>query len=150
MIIKTKEFQDSSKKILEAIDTENNSQLNATVELVVSNNNLQMSVTNKEYFVTIEVEAESRDNFRAVVDAKKFLTLVSKITTNTVELDVVDDKLKVKANGNYTFPMIYSDKGLLVLPRIKFCISFFSYPKRSKNRVQFRCNNTINYIFTKR
>lgn len=118
MIIKTKAFQDSCKKILEAVDTSFSSTVTETVELVAKGRTLNLSVTNKEYYVSVKTPLDIETKFHAVVNASLFLNLVSKITTDTIELDVTDNVLNIKANGHYKLPMLYDGDKLVKIPPI--------------------------------
>ena len=58
------------------------------------------------------------NDFRATVNATIFLKLISQITTDTIELSVVDNTLVVKGNGTYKLPLIFDGEELLKLPKI--------------------------------
>lgn len=122
MIIKTKLLQDSCKKILDAVDSGNilNKMVSETVELETVGQTLFLNVTNREYYVSVKIPLDSDADIHAVVDAKLFLNLISKLSTNDVELSTTDTTLSIKANGNYKIPLIYDDEGkLVVLPKIE-------------------------------
>lgn len=118
MILKTEKFQESCKKILDAVDSNVLSVVSETLELKTEGNILFMNVTNKEYFVEVKIDLETALDFHATVDANLFLNLISKITTKDIELTVVDNTLVVKGNGTYKIPLIYDGDKLLELPRI--------------------------------
>ena len=123
MILQTEKFQDSSKKILNAVDTDsalkNVASAYDTLELEASGKVLHLNATNGEYFVSISLPLDEEASIKAVVDAKLFLALISKITTKTVELTTTDSALVVKANGTYKFPLKYDVDSMIVLPRIE-------------------------------
>ena len=123
MILKVEKFQEACKKILGAVDTD--SAIKGiiygydTLELDASNGKLQLNVTNGEYYASVALDYAVEEGFRAVIDAKVFLTLISKLTTEDVELTLDERALIVKANkGVYKFPLKCDDKGMVVLPRI--------------------------------
>lgn len=118
MIIKTKEFQQTCKSILGAVDTTTNATGSETLELIAEGKKLTLNVTNGEYFVSICSESVDSDDFKATVDAKLFLNLIDKLDTEQLELKVKDNSLLVKANGNYIIPMIFLDDKLLELKSI--------------------------------
>ena len=118
MIIETKILQESCKKILDAVDSNSTSIVTETLELSTKDSNLFLSVTNNSYFVSVRIPIEGTAELHAVVDAKLFLSLVSKITTKSIELSTNDNVLLMKANGNYKLPMIFDGDELLKLPRI--------------------------------
>lgn len=118
MILKVKEFQTACKTILDAVDTTTNSIVNETLELKVVDSVLSLNVTNKEYFTSVKMPVSSEENMIATVDAKVFLSLISKITTDELEITKKDNVLVIKGNGVYKLPMIYSDGSLLELTPI--------------------------------
>lgn len=124
MILKVKQFQEACKKILGAVDTD--SELKGVVgaydalEVRALNNKLQLNVGNGEYFASVTLDYPLDEEFRAVIDAKVFVTLISKLTTEEVELTMDEKALIVKANkGVYKFPLKCDDKGMVVLSKIE-------------------------------
>ena len=122
MTLNTEKFQDLCKKILSAVDTDS-ALKNVifgydTVELYAHEKTLELNVTNGEYFVSVMLPLEEEASMRAVIEAKLFLTLISKITTKTVELTTDDKSLIVKANGTYKFPLKFDVDSMVVLPKI--------------------------------
>lgn len=118
MIIQTKTFQESCKKILEAVDTNSTSIVNETLELEANGKVLNLNVTNKEYYVSVKMPLDVEVNLHAVVNAQLFLNLISKVTTGSLELTTGDNVLMVKANGNYKIPLIYDEDKIVRLPKI--------------------------------
>ena len=119
MIIKTKELQEVCKGILEAVDETNNVTVTETLELRVESGKMYLSVTNKEYFITVSLDINTEEKMKAVISASLFLKLVSKITTEDIDLSMVNNALVVKGNGTYKFPLIFDGDALLELPRIE-------------------------------
>ena len=119
MILKTDKFRENCTIIKAAIDNKNVSLYSETLELNATGNVLNMNVTNREYYVTVSFNLEEAANFKAAVNAKLFLDLISKITSNTIDIDVVNDTLKVKGNGEYKLPLIYNNNVMLELPKIE-------------------------------
>ena len=118
MIVKTKEFKEACQTILYAIDNKEASLFTETLELVTDGSILNLNVTNRSYFATVKFTLEKSEKFKAPVNAKTFLSLISKITTDTIDLSVKGNTLKIKANGEYTLPMIYNNDEMLSLPKI--------------------------------
>lgn len=120
MILQVKDLKDAATKILASID--NGALLDKvkdTLEIVSANKVLQLNVTNKEYYVRVKVPLVSEENFRALVDAKLFLNLISKTTVDEVELKTTQTSLIVKANGTYKLPFIYDGNDVINIPEIK-------------------------------
>ena len=124
MIIKVEEFQEACKKILSAVDTDsaikNVIYGYDTLEIDVKSGKLRLNVTNGEYYVSVAIDAPEDEAFRAVIDAKLFLTLISKVTTSEVEISINGNSLEVKANGTYRFPLKYFCEDMLILPKLDF------------------------------
>ena len=118
MILKAKEFQSACKSILGAVDTTTHSMINESLELKVEGKVLHLFVTNKEYFVDVKLDVQSENDFVATVDAKLFLSLIDKITTDELEITTKDNSLIIKGNGSYKLPMFYNDDKLLELTPI--------------------------------
>ena len=119
MLIKTKEFQEVCKGILEAVDESAEEKYKDTLDLQVKDGKILLSVTNRrEYFVTASLTTDSDEELHAVISASLFLKLISKLTTETMDMSVVNNALVVKSNGNYKFPLIFDGEELLNLPKI--------------------------------
>lgn len=118
MIIKTKTLQENCKKILDALDNNPKLIITETLELKAVENTLYLNVTNMEYFVSVKMPLEEVSDLHAVVNAKLFLGLVSKITTSTIDLQGSDTFLTVKANGTYKLPYIFEGNTMISLKRI--------------------------------
>lgn len=119
MILQVKELKEASIKILAAVDNGGiMDKIKDTLEIVTVGNTLQLNITNKEYYVRVKLPVTESEPFRALVDAKLFLTLVSKITTDTLELSTNQVSLIVKANGTYKLPFIYDGNSVITVPEI--------------------------------
>ena len=118
MIIRTELLQESCAQILNAVDSNVLSAITETLEIEAHNKMLRMAVTNREYFVDIHFGIESDEEIHATINANLFLKLISKVTSETIELLVVDNSLLVKCNGDYKLPLIYEGAELLSIPRI--------------------------------
>ena len=118
MIIRTELLQDSCAKILSAVDSNVLSAVTETLEITAKDNVFTMAVTNREYFVEVKMDIEVKEELHATVNANLFLRLISKVTSETIELMNDGNSLHIKCNGNYTLPLIYDGDSLMVLPRI--------------------------------
>ncbi len=119
MRIKTKEFKSAAKTILYALDSKDKNLFSETLELKTEGNILHLNVTNRAYYVSVKFNLGYEDNFHATVNAQLFLNLISKLTTDEIELTATDRVIKINANGEYKLPMIYHDNSLLELPKIE-------------------------------
>ena len=118
MIIKTDLLKEKSAAILSAVDSNELSVVTETLELKANGDILSMNVTNREYYVRVNVNLDQPEVFNAAVNANLFLKLVSQITTATIELNVTDKNLVVKGNGTYKLPLICDNEEVITLPEI--------------------------------
>lgn len=119
MIIRTEILQDSCSKILNAVDSNVLSAVSETLEIKCKDREMSMSVTNKEYFVRIILGTDIDEEIHATVNANLFLKLISKVTSETIELTTSENSLLVKCNGDYKFPLIFDGDKLMELPKIQ-------------------------------
>lgn len=119
MILNTDSLKDVAAKILAAVDTSELSAITETLEMVALDNNLYITVTNKEYSVNTRLYLGYSEDFHATVNAKSFLNLVTKTTTEDIDLSVKDVCLMFKGNGSYKIPLIFDGAKLLELPCIE-------------------------------
>ena len=118
MILRIEEMQNACSKILAAVDSNNLSILTETLQIKTEGTNLYISVTNREYFARVRIEIDASADFHATVNANLFLKLISQITTDTIEMNVVENSLVLKGNGTYKLPLIFDGDKLLELPEI--------------------------------
>ena len=118
MILRIEDIKEVCSKLLSALDSDNLSTITETLALTTVENQLILSVTNREYIVKTKIPLFNNESFNATVNASVFLKLMNQITTETVELNIDNHSLVVKANGTYTLPMIYDGESLLKLPDI--------------------------------
>ncbi len=119
MIVKVEQFQEVCKKILEAVDSSGVVSVSDILELELINKKLYLNVTNNEYYVTVTIDVDDDSEFHAVVNASLFLNLVSKLTTAEMHMNIKDNVLVIKSNGNYKIPLIFENDALVQLPKIK-------------------------------
>lgn len=118
MILSTQNFKDVCSLILAATDSNEISTLTETLELVSEGKTLFLNVTNKEYFCSVKFDLDHEEEFHATVNATLFLKLIAAVTTETIELEMHDNYITVKANGNYKIPLIFENDKLMELPLI--------------------------------
>lgn len=95
--------------------------ITSLMEICVKNNTLSLMTTNgANYLKVIHTELDSED-FYAVVEIDTFSKLVSKTTSEAVELIVEDKGLHFKGNGNYTIKLPIDENGnLITYPQYHF------------------------------
>ncbi len=119
MILNTTNFKDACKLILAAIDNKESTLFTETLELKAKDRVLKLNVTNREYYCTVEFPLESDEVFNAAVNASVFLRLISKLTTDTIEITKESNYIKIKGNGDYKLPIIFNNDKMVELPTIE-------------------------------
>lgn len=116
MIIKTEDFKLAASTILFAADLDKTA---ANLELEVIDNELCLSVTNREYYVRQKFTIETAEPFHAVVDAALFLNLIAGLSSQEFKLTVDDRAVIIAADkSRYKVPLIYENDALMALPTI--------------------------------
>ena len=120
MILKLDELKNVCSSILPAVESSELSlAITDTLSLEVIDNLLYLSVTNREYFLTVKLNDKVEEDLKATINASLFLKLISQTTTDTVELKVDSTSLILKGNGTYKLPLIFQGDELLELPKIE-------------------------------
>lgn len=142
-IIRTDELKTICNKITLAIDSSSTEEVAGALCVEVKDNTLFLSVTNKEYYVSIrKILTGTVSNFKTVVDADLFIKLISKITTETVELSISSGTLIVKGNGQYKLAMLYSGQELMEVPEILLSKVEVSNTTKSENLADMLQHNS--------
>lgn len=118
MVLRTESFKEVCSLILAATDSNEISTLTETLELVTEGRTLYLNVTNKEYYASVKFDLDHEEEFHATVNATLFLKLIAAVTTEAIELEMHDNYITVKANGNYKIPLIFENDRLMELPLI--------------------------------
>ena len=119
MILRTEEFQKECNIL--ALALENNSLLPdiGILELEVEGTNLVMKMNNVEHYEEIIIPLSSHEDFNASVDGALFLNLVSKLTSETIELKVAPNSLIILGNGTYNIPLHFKDSKMFKVKKIE-------------------------------
>ena len=118
MVVETIMFKELCSKILQAVSKSDSTPITETLELKTQEGFLYLSVTNREYYVSVKFPIEYKEEFHATVNAASFLKLVSQITSEHIDLKCTDKYVSIKANGSYKVPLIFNEDKLLDLPQI--------------------------------
>lgn len=116
MIIKTNEFKTVANKILGAVGVDKNA---GNLELKINGNALYLSVTNREFYVSVKFPVEDPEPFAVTVDAALFLNLISGITAEEFTLNVNAQKVQVQVGkSKYDIAIIMENGKPMALPPI--------------------------------
>lgn len=119
--LKTSLIKDLTSKINKGIEGERTVRISELLELSVQNNKLLLSVTNTQFYLSIEVAQDLQEEaLHVTVDADSFIKLVSKTTSDKIYLTTKDGNLIFKGNGEYIFPLeLEQDGSVKELPKIE-------------------------------
>lgn len=94
----------------------NNKMLPITGMMLLEANSgkLSLRTTDSDNYLYLSQDIESQDNLSVVVPVEQFSKLVSKLTSDFVELELVDGKLVVKGNGTYKIELPLDEEGNLI------------------------------------
>lgn len=87
-----------------------NIELSTYMGIRVEDGELYLNTTDGTNYVSVSDRCVA-DNMDIVVDADLFAKLISKINSDTVEMEVVDTTLVIKGNGKYTLALIPNENG---------------------------------------
>lgn len=120
MKVNTQIFKKACQDISLAVDKKGFSIYSGALSINADSDELiYLSTTDREIYMSLGIPAVGAANFKATIQTDKFFQLISKLTTEEIELEVDNLNLKIKANGEYKVPLLYTQEGtLLELPEI--------------------------------
>ena len=102
--LKTTKLQELAAKAFKGVGNDRNKPITELIALNVENGLFTLITTDYDNFLYVS-ETVDCDDFYAVVEANRFVKLVSRLTSEDVTLDIVDNCLEVRANGKWSIPM---------------------------------------------
>lgn len=85
-------------------------ELTSYMGIRVEDGELYLNTTDGTNYVSVSDSCVA-DNMDITVDAELFSKLISKINSDTVDMEIVDNSLVIKGNGKYTLPIIPDENG---------------------------------------
>ena len=113
MKIKTTELQNMLSKVVKGVGNNKLIPLTNMLMIRVADGNLLLTSTDATNYLTVQTTVNS-DELYAVVNAELFNKLISKFTTETVDLTVEDSALKIFGNGSYVLELQFDENGTVV------------------------------------
>lgn len=104
LTIKTTKLQELISKATKGVGNKKDRPITESIAIKVENNILTLVTTDYDNYLYISAEVES-DDFYAVVNADLFAKLITRITTDSISLDVSDSSLVIKGNGEHQIPL---------------------------------------------
>lgn len=118
MVVSTEILKNAATDILRAVDSSELSSISTLLEIDTDDNTLSLSVANKEYFVSIRMDAIGVETFHATVNASLLLKLISQTTAENIEFRQEDAYLQVNGNGAYKIPLVFDGNEVLSIHKI--------------------------------
>lgn len=119
MKVVTSRMKEAVNKAIKGAGFNNLIPITSMIGIKLSGGKLRFLTTDMTNTLCIIIDKVTGVDMDITVDADKFGKLISKITSEDVELLIVDDYLSVKANGTYKIPLISDEEGLISFPDIR-------------------------------
>lgn len=118
MKVVTSRMKEAVNKAIKGAGFNNLIPITSMVGIKLSDGKLRLLTTDMTNTLCIIIDKVSGVDMDITVDADKFGKLISKTTSEDIELLVIDDVLSIKANGTYKIPLISDEDGLISFPDI--------------------------------
>ena len=121
MIIRTEDFQKFTKVLLSNLYVNALMPGSDLLELKSGKDFLYLNMGNMDYsqILSIPIPGVEEKDLHATVDAAKFLNLVSKMTSETIEMEKVENGLKIEGNGVYILPIEFLDNEMYTVSKLE-------------------------------
>ena len=121
LVIKTDVLQDIVSKAVKVCSFVDSFVATGLLEIKAAEGKVTVITTDNINIINLQAKVEPDNNLHAVVNAKLFSALISKLTTPITEITLQDGKVVVKANGKYDIPVVSEQDGSAVnLPSFEF------------------------------
>lgn len=118
MKVVTSRMKEAVNKAIKGAGFNNLIPITSMVGIKLSDGKLRLLTTDMTNTLCIIIDKVSGVDMDITVDADKFGKLISKTTSEDIELLIIDDVLSIKANGTYKIPLISDEDGLISFPDI--------------------------------
>lgn len=117
--IKTKVLQELVSKALKGLGNNKMVPITTFLGIELKNNRLILHTMDGTNYLDVFAEAKFEGNdFELVISAEQFSKLVSKTTSDTITLEVVDGTLNFTGNGDYKIEIPMDDGSFITFPKI--------------------------------
>lgn len=107
MILRTEEILDAVTVMKQLLSSSFKNSTNTLLQLKADKTKLVFHMSDSTY--DVKFSAPSTEEMNATIDADLFLSLIPKISTETIELEIENNTLLVKSSGVYKFPLVYKN-----------------------------------------
>ena len=113
MQIKTVKLQDMVSKVIKGVGNNKLLPITGFIAITVKDGRITLTSTDNTHYLFVSDNVESED-FYVCIQADKFASLVSKMTSETTTLTITDNFLEVKGNGVYSIEIPLDENGQMV------------------------------------
>lgn len=139
--VSTVPFQNAVSKVIKAAGFNKWLPITSMIGIRCVNNVLSLITTDGTNSLCARADVVSCDDFNIVVDAELFAKLVSKITSECIELEITGSSLVVTGNGEYKMPLQLDDDGNTLTFPDPIDFEFGSETKVSKSVIDVMLNS---------
>lgn len=111
--LETKVLKDLTARVMKGVGKNESIMRTCWIGIKCQDNTLSMTAWDGENYLVVSEDKIVCDDFKVTVTAEKFAQLVSKTTTDKITLELKDNYLKVKGNGDYKLELPVNDEGEL-------------------------------------
>lgn len=111
--LETKVLKDLTARVMKGVGRNESIMRTCWIGIKCQENTLSMTAWDGENYLVVSEDKIVCDDFKVTVTAEKFAQLVSKTTTDKITLELKDNYLKVKGNGDYKLELPVNDEGEL-------------------------------------
>lgn len=117
MKISTERFKEAVNKVIKGCSNNNLLPLTSMVGIKCNGKDLRFVTTDGTNTLITTIDKVSTEGTCDItVQADVFGKLVSKITSQEVDIDIAQDTLVIKANGTYKIPLVVDEEGTVSFP----------------------------------
>lgn len=111
--LETKVLKDLTARVMKGVGKNESIMRTCWIGIKCQENTLSMTAWDGENYLVVSEDKIVCDDFKVTVTAEKFAQLVSKTTSDKITLELKDNYLKVKGNGDYKLELPVNDEGEL-------------------------------------
>ncbi len=111
MKLKTSELQDAVTKVYKGVGNNKLIPLTSLINILVNENTLLLTSTDSVNYFTVKIDDVESEDFEVSVNADMFTKLVQKMTSETINIEVMDNYLMVVGNGKYKIDLLIDENG---------------------------------------
>lgn len=111
--LETKVMKDLTARVMKGVGKNESIMRTCWIGIKCQDNTLSMTAWDGENYLVVSEDKIVCDDFKVTVTAEKFAQLISKTTTEKITLEMKEQYLKIKGNGDYKLELPVNDEGEL-------------------------------------